>query len=649
MKKFPELRYRQIHLDFHTSELIDNIGADFNEKEFIANLKTGHVNSVTAFAVCHHGWSYYPTKVGEVHPHLKTMLLPRMLTAARDADIDMPVYITVGWNERIARLHPEWVVRNRDGKLMDLYFENGQRKMWHRICLNTPYLDHLIEVTREIMELYNPIGLFFDIIRESPCYCENCLKTLREKNIDINDENALKELGTSILLHAMDKITREIYKYNPECRAYFNGHDRKGRNDLYPYYSHYEIESLPTTDWCGGYQHFPQNAHYFLWKQFDFLGQTGKFHTTWGEFGGFKSVQALQYETMRIIMHGAKCSIGDQMHPSGKLEPATYQLIGEAYHLVETKEEYCRGAKSVAEIAIVAPTSITHNQDFEDAEIGAAMMLTETMHLFDMVDDTVDFNKYQVVILPDEVPIDVETGHRLAQFIRNGGKVIASGNSLDNLDCGVVRDGVSPHYIDYTFAKPLVTNGMVSSNFFNYIPAVKTKLVDGEVLAEVKAPYFNRTEQEFCSHVNTPCSHQDAGYPGIVRKGNVIYFAHKIFTMYRNKGMKLHRDLAINCLDLLYEKPLLHAKFPSAGTIMLLKQPQRHILHLLYAIPIKRGDIEVIEDIVPVRDVEIKLRIPAVRGVKLVPEQKDLEFHYDGDYCTFTVPEVNLHQMVELS
>jgi hypothetical protein len=40
------LRWRQIHLDFHTSEHCPSVGADFDEESFIRCLKMGHVNSV---------------------------------------------------------------------------------------------------------------------------------------------------------------------------------------------------------------------------------------------------------------------------------------------------------------------------------------------------------------------------------------------------------------------------------------------------------------------------------------------------------------------------------------------------------------------------------------------------------------------------
>lgn len=53
------LPFRQIHLDFHTSEAMDGVGADFDPDEFADTLAAAHVNSVTCFARCHHGWLYY--------------------------------------------------------------------------------------------------------------------------------------------------------------------------------------------------------------------------------------------------------------------------------------------------------------------------------------------------------------------------------------------------------------------------------------------------------------------------------------------------------------------------------------------------------------------------------------------------------------
>ena len=95
----------------------------------------------------------------------------------------------------------------------------------------------------------------------------------------------------------------------------------------------------------------------------EFLGMTGKFHTTWGEFGGFKHPNALRYEAALSIAEGAKCSIGDQLHPTGEMNMSTYNLIGKAYAEVEAKEPYVRGAEHIADIAILSAEAFSNSPD----------------------------------------------------------------------------------------------------------------------------------------------------------------------------------------------------------------------------------------------------------------------------------------------
>ena len=69
------MRFRQVHLDFHTSEKIMGIGSEFNKEQFQSVLKAGHVNSVTVFSKCHHGYAFHPSKANEMHPNLDFDLL----------------------------------------------------------------------------------------------------------------------------------------------------------------------------------------------------------------------------------------------------------------------------------------------------------------------------------------------------------------------------------------------------------------------------------------------------------------------------------------------------------------------------------------------------------------------------------------------
>ncbi|MBQ6938160.1 MAG: beta-galactosidase, partial [Clostridia bacterium] len=101
------LRKRQVHLDFHTNGTLP-VGKDFSKEQFQAALKEGHVNSITVFSKCHHGWSYHPTEVNEMHPCLDFDLLGAQLEACREIDVKAPVYISAGFDEKEYLKRPEW-------------------------------------------------------------------------------------------------------------------------------------------------------------------------------------------------------------------------------------------------------------------------------------------------------------------------------------------------------------------------------------------------------------------------------------------------------------------------------------------------------------------------------------------------------------
>jgi hypothetical protein len=109
------LRFRQVHLDFHTSGLIPGIGTKFSKRQFQEALKVGHVNSITIFSKCHHGYSYHPTKIGKMHPHLKFDLLARQIDACREIGVRCPIYLSAGLDEYAAFKNPTWVVKRKDG------------------------------------------------------------------------------------------------------------------------------------------------------------------------------------------------------------------------------------------------------------------------------------------------------------------------------------------------------------------------------------------------------------------------------------------------------------------------------------------------------------------------------------------------------
>ena len=348
-----ELRFRQIHLDFHTSEKIPGVGSRFEASQFQAMLQRGRVDSITLFSKCHHGLTYHDTKVGVRHPHLVTDLLPQQIAACRAIDVKTPIYISAGLDEAMIQRHPEWGVKSKEGNTFP-----PLKPGFKVLCFNTPYLDYLCAQIEEVIDMFDGgDGIFLDIIASRRCYCQWCMTGMLADGCDPTDDAAAMEYGERVLQKYYKQTTAACRKRNPELRVFHNsGHIPKGAPDLIRWNSHLELESLPTGGW--GYDHFPISAKYAATTGYDFLGMTGKFHTTWGEFGGFKRPAALRYECAAMLAFGSKCSVGDQLHPNGEMNEDTYNLIGAAYGEVVEREAWCHGAVPVSEVAIISPEAL---------------------------------------------------------------------------------------------------------------------------------------------------------------------------------------------------------------------------------------------------------------------------------------------------
>ena len=77
----------------------------------------------------------------------------------------------------------------------------------------------------------------------------------------------------------------------------------------------------------------------------------------------------------------------------------------------------------------------------------------------------------------------------------------------------------------------------------------------------------------------------------------------------------------------------------------------RLVLHLLHYVPERRGqDFDVIEDVLPLYDVDVSLKLPGpVAGVRCAPDGAQLTFGEAKGRLNFTVPKVEGHQIVEIA
>lgn len=654
-----ELRFRQVHLDFHTSEHIPGVGDAFDPEDFAATLEKARVNSVTCFARCHHGWIYYDTKAHPErrHPHLRRNLLKEQIEACHKRNIRVPIYTTIQWDHYVATRNPGWLVVNEKGTPTGPpLYEPGFTR---RLCVNSPYREFLRAHLKDLMECVPTDGLFLDIVGPMDCSCPYCREKMRAAGLNAADPAARKRFGLETINAWKHETSAFVRDLNPECSIFYNaGHIGPRHRAVADAYTHFELESLPSGSW--GYMDFPLKVRYTRTLGIDSLGMTGKFHTTWGDFHSFKNPAALQFECFQMLALGAKCSIGDQLHPSGKIDPYTYKLIGSVYSEVEKKEPWCVGSKPVTDIGVLSPEEFLGDRSLPPPAFGAVRMFQEAALQFDVLDSKSDFAPYKVLVLPDQIPCDAELARKLDAFVARGGGLIATFESglNHNKDAFAVRSlgvrlkGDAPYSPDFIKPSGALGEGLEPTEHVMYL---KGKLVAAdtgtEVLAETTLPYFNRTWEHFTSHRHAPSSGR-RGYPAVLRKGRAIYFMHPVFTQYHKNAPRWVKRMVVNAVRMLLPEPVLKIEAPSSALASINEQPSenRWVVHLLHYIPEPRGqDFDILEDVIPLHDVKVSVRAPkAVKTVTAVPQGRPLKFSGAGGRTEFVLPRLEGHQMIEI-
>lgn len=662
------LRMRQVHLDFHTAPSILDVGKDFDAATFAQGFKNAHVDSVTVFSKCHHGLSYHPTEIGTMHPSLGFDLMGQQIEALRNLNIRAPIYISVGWDELMADEHPEWRQVDREGRLVG----KGPFDVmgWRLMDLASPYADYVLAQTEEVLRRYGPVdGIFFDIVRDYPegSYSTWRLRQMREAGIDATDRDEVAAWGQRVERRFMDRAREMIMRDNPDATVFFNSRLRpdrepkKGSRAELAYYTHIEIESLPSVQW--GYNHYPLFASYFQTLGLPLMGMTGIFHKSWADFGSLKTEAALNYECARMLATGAACSVGDQLHPRGTLDTASYERLGAVYSRVEALEPWTEGTEPVQEIGVLmAETGPRFRVFGREIDEGAMRMLMELHRPFQFLDREADFTPYKVLIAPDDLPFGRELTEKVNRYLEGGGALLLThraGLTPDGdrfaLDIGVEYGGDAPHSPDYLVAEDSLPQSLRAYNQVLYERGSCVQPTVGtEVLAHVGIPYFTRTHEHYMSHQHTPYD-RTSDDPAVVQRGQIIYCHSPLFRAYRKHAVPFYRWLIEELLDCLAPQRVLEIPdLPTTAEAYLLRQPEkenRSVLHLIHAVPQRRGDgVDVVEEFLPLHDVRVGVRLhgPA-KHVTLAPSGEELPYKTENGMTWATVPLVRGHQVVVFS
>ena len=657
--------FRRVHMDFHNARLVPSIGEQFDGDQYVLTLKQAHIQSHTFFAKDVYGHYYYPTKTeGVVHPTLQKDLVAEVTRASRQHGLECIIYYNLCWDNRILEKHSDWAQILRDGSALLGPDDDLGDFGW--VCLNSPYLEQLVLPSlEELIGGYDFDGLFFDIIavHDSGCFCSYCQAKMQEQHINPDDSVQLFDFHRQTKRRALDRITRFIRQKNNHLAITYNNMWYVGGHEFAQYVDWATLESLP---FGWRYIYTPTYSRYLRSLDIPVELVTARFLKLWGDFGSFKHPNQLKFELATGLAHGLRCTVGDQLHPSGQLDQRMYRALADVFDFVRQREPWCAKHGSVANIAVIAPKEHILVPEGEQGEpkagvFGAVKLLMETHYQFDVIDEDSAFDCYAMVIVPDLKLNDAPILSRLKAFACQGGCVMVAGLPPQSADrmwdtelLGCELLGASQYRCGYFRLPEEHWRDMPLEELVFYERYECVRAAGGaKSLGHWLDPMHESLQPHYVSHWQGPPG-EPPDHPFAVINtlgaGQVLCLTASLFRRNYLDDNHLYRRVLHSLVAAYAPDQYLSVDAPTTVEAVANHDEQgRCLVHLInYTGQRRTGTLEPVEEMIPVHDIRISTAGPISSAVAQ-PEGKQLSIRREGSGSTVLLPVLHLHTIVELT
>ncbi|RAV21269.1 beta-galactosidase trimerization domain-containing protein [Paenibacillus contaminans] len=669
--------------DFHAGEAVPEVR--LNVADYFAAAAAAGMQTITFMTKDAFGNSYFDTQIGHKNTKLNGDLLAEAITEAKKHDIAIIAYYNVGLNSHVAGANPDYRQRAADQTPIKEAFG-----FYDLLCMNSPYRDYVYGQLREIAERYEVAGFFFDItyVWDNCCHCEYCRAAYR--NRFGYDAPAAPMPGT--------KEMAEWQSFQRDIRHRFLRDAANGlkaiRQDFLIGWNHAgdprfgQVEADRYADYFTSEFHPPHYQYGSLlarWKRsfgkpFELMmpSEMG----SWGEWT-VAPPETLRTTAAIAVANGGSISFGHVAYPSGALKgivpKPVMEAVKHANDWVESIEPWLLEAVSEPHVAVLysignkrmlEASALPRNQD-EATLQGIHRILSEGHVHFDFLDEdglASHIGRYEMVILPDQAYLSEELQAIVREYVRNGGKLLATGRTSlyqangERSDNFGLCDVFGADFLDmwlYGVSYVYPVDSALSDNVPDMplllknpaLPALKVLPTTGTKLAGLMEP---AVETKVHRHVYHQHAHPAAEtpYPAVIMnrfgQGSCMYIPLPSEAGYWSSGSPWLRNLYLNGLRLLNPDPRIAVRAPLSVEVNVMRQPgqSRVIVHLINVREETAAGSKVfIEEVHPVGEIEVSLRLEASR-VRLIPEGTELAVQKHSDGISFVVPPFGLHTAV---
>ncbi|MEW6357184.1 MAG: alpha-amylase family protein [Planctomycetota bacterium] len=440
MKNWYASAVRKMHFDMHTPGDVEVIARDFDGNEFARRLKAAGVQAVCYFSKCTYGWSYFPTEVGRVHPHLKRDLLGEAVAACCRSGIKFIAYYAVEvLPPPIADAHPEWLLRNPDGSAHSV---NGRRMFCPRSeAADRLFIPHVLEV----VEKYPVDGIFLDGYGAmlTPCYCEHCKRAFG-RAIPTGPEAAswvayLKWQRAQT--HGIfARLAVQVHAIRPDALIGVNYLGANRYAEPVPAGVGYLTADYPVSNNCAVWTSYQLAGWVHRGLPMDVMNAR-MLH--WWQDWTNRPVAAIKTEFAAAIAHGGTLFLGDVLPLDTCMpDPDVMDIAAESFAFAKSREAMLEDAVPLADVAIISADMETFGAGrggaIDEAPLrGTFLALTQagiTAHILLESELHDHIGEYRTVVLPDQAALSDTTIALLQDFVASGGGLVVTGPYPTDLD-----------------------------------------------------------------------------------------------------------------------------------------------------------------------------------------------------------------------
>ncbi len=627
------------------------------------------------YAKGHSGYTTWPSSLKTQHNMLAQDMCRFFREVTRETGTKLVLYYS-GLLDGIAGLrHPDWRMLNQDGE-EQRFFDEFKVFTSYANCPHSAYWDDWVSVQlRELIENYDPDGIWVDGDWPSPCHCARCQARFRE---DTGWQEAWSELLKRPEFPAeyakfWNRVTHEwrtrfcgfVKSLKPDC-VYSAGNVSPRREFLAPF------------DWRSGDFFSPGffNLHDMarMMRWYTTLGipydayicDTSFTHVRKHVRSRSKTLDRMKQEAATVAACGG--AVGYWTYPTGNgaFVPSRMRRAAAVRRFLEDREEIFLHTKSVPWTAIVVsdPASPTFGGD---NVIGAHKALAALHRSPEVMDESgvSAHMPYDLLLLPDQQVVEAETGEKLANFVHQGGKLLSSGASIQvpelqrligvrEVRRGEVNDG---HVLLHSSDEP----AGIDSAWDRLELSGAEELYPLYLSWDQFNPECRNLPNNWPMHGQLDEENPEpAGFPAAVArkagKGMVVHICTDIFTQYRRFGDPQILRWLREILDHLQPEPLFTTDAPSWVDVSLRRRGDRLLIHFVNQNPgrdvarLNTDDLWV-DEIPVIAPITCEIRCagqpPSV--LCLEPGHEPLDSEYSNGKLKVTLPRLHIHSCLSIT